>query len=652
MRKMFWCWGTIIILLPLAARAADEYVRQPLDDFEELSAWIKGDPTTDLTQREVGLAPNTEHVKQGKQSLAFMIRVDWSERPGVKYAKGWPMASRKLDPPQDWSAFDRVDFWLYTETEATLPEPALKCGFAHGAQKPVQWYPVSGIVPNQWQQHSILLTSDQDWTQVSGIYFYIAEAWYHDKDRVNFYFDDMRLAARKEPRLLDCSLCARVHPRGKQGEVHVALEGPPQGCKLHGEVQDLKGRRQSSFDRAPAAKRESFAVDLAGVPAGSHYLQLDVLNAAGKRVDRRRTFFRSLEPGTRCYLSLITFYTHDLKDETPERMQLLNDSAYAAVAMKLVGGYDTGPVPTVEELRPQIDMVKQNLKLDPWPWVFSNRFIGRPEDARGHSGLGQSSPDYFKRINILDLDNAAGARRDMLDLWRLAVKLAKEWQAPGIVMDLEAYNNYRAYSVKYVAEKRGESVAQVIAQCEQVGADLAKIIEQEYPQCIVWSLFSHTQRVHKLPGYDGPVYSTAGHITLGFLKYCKAHELPAKYLCGGETSPGYYNRNVEALKQKIARRDEAMAHLLEEFPDHFFLAGTISPYHDYKILTSWIKQRAGDDPELKTIADFEPMFRTLFEAYDWVWIYASSAAKTEPYKAENSKLYSEVLSRALEAAAK
>jgi len=46
------------------------------------------------------------------------------------------------------------------------------------------------------------------------------------------------------------------------------------------------------------------------------------------------------------------------------------------------------------------------------------------------------------------------------------------------------------------------------------------------------------------------------------------------------------------------------------------------------------------------------MFRTLFGAYDWVWIYASSAANTQPYDPERSREYSDVLRAALDQAAR
>jgi hypothetical protein len=41
-----------------------------------------------------------------------------------------------------------------------------------------------------------------------------------------------------------------------------------------------------------------------------------------------------------------------------------------------------------------------------------------------------------------------------------------------------------------------------------------------------------------------------------------------------------------------------------------------------------------------------------YRAYDWVWIYASSAAKTEPYNPKNNQMYSRVLRAALDASTK
>ena len=104
------------------------------------------------------------------------------------------------------------------------------------------------------------------------------------------------------------------------------------------------------------------------------------------------------------------------------------------------------------------------------------------------------------------------------------------------------------------------------------------------------------------------------------------------------------------LNRFIGARHRDVAAYLEQFPDHLFLGGTISPFHDYGIATSFIE--AGyKGSDFETIEDFEPMFKTLFDAYDYVWIYASSAAKTLPYNPANSQRYSRVLRRALDASA-
>jgi len=643
--------AALLLAAPALACAADEFTYAPLDDFEDASPWVKGDPNTDLTQKEVAIAPSTERVKQGKQSLAFMIRVDWTPKPGEQYPKGWPMMSRDFAEPQDWSAYDEVHFELYTQTEARLPaDRVLRCGVEHGGGplKDDEWYTLPGIRRNEWQLMRVPLDPRRKWDDVTGISFYIAEGWYQDGDRISFYLDDMRLAARKRPVLEGLDTTSRTLPRGSGIAVTAAIAGPPEGSTLRWSVSGTSSRGE----HAVRGRSVEFTIPSAGLSPGGHAVRLDLLDAHGEARSSQRRYVNVLEPGKRTYLSLITFYTSAWRDR-PEQLAVLNESAYAGVAIPLFSGYDTGPAPPYEETKAQAARVRKVLRIDPWPWVFSNQFVGQPEDASRHPSVASGPrPEYFARIRTLDLDNESGARADMLDRWRQAVRLAKEWGAPGIVLDLEAYNNYQAYDVGYVAGRRGETVAEVVRRCEAVGADLARMCEEEYPTCIVWSLFSRLEASQRRETEAGPVYSTAGHISLGFLKYAREHRVPCKYLCGGEVTPGYYNPNADALKHRIAQRDAEMADMLAAFPDHLVLAGTISPYHDHTILTDWIRRAAGDDPELKTIQDFGPVFRTLFDAYDWVWIYASSAARTEPYNPERSRQYSDVLRAALDESAR
>jgi len=212
---------------------------------------------------------------------------------------------------------------------------------------------------------------------------------------------------------------------------------------------------------------------------------MELIGPSGEVVDSREQFFNSLEPGKRSYLKLITFYTKPIGEATEEKFRVLNESAYAGGAIPLVGGYDTDPVPTFESFQPQAAMLRRVLTIDPWPWGSVNRFIGARPDGGGHASAHAKRPEYFFRVNGLDLDGRAGNRGDMSALWRHAVRLAKTWNSPGVMIDLEAYNNYRAYDTAWVASERGDSIEAMIVQCEKAGEDLARIIEEEYPRCVV-----------------------------------------------------------------------------------------------------------------------------------------------------------------------
>ncbi len=642
--------AALVIALPALGQQG-EFTTAPLDDFEDTSPWITGDPNTDLTQKDAAVTPSDKFVHEGAQSLAFMISVNWTEREGEKYAKGWPMLSRDFAPAQDWSAWDHVQFWLYTDTDIEIPfGRVLRCKPKIEGDEGPDWYTIPGIEAGKWQLVSMPLEAQFDWSAVTGFTFYVAEQWYHDGDRIDFYIDDMRLARRNWAIIQSATVSSRVFPRGAAPRVDVRVDGPPEGATVSCALTDEAGDAQHSQTVSLATRHAVFDLDVEGLGAGSHWTDLTLTDASGEVRDTRRQYFRSMEPGRRTYLSLITFYTPQLisvDEDALAKLRVLNDSAYAGVAVPLFGSYNTDPIPDLEDLAPQLDAVDEALDIDAWPWVSLNRMIGASDNGQGHAGAHAKDIEYFKRINMLDLSNEAGARADFLKMFRIAAQVAKRWGSPGLVIDHEAYNNYRAYNVAYVADKRGETVDEVIAGCEALGRDMARIIEEEYPACIVWTLFSRFDRTTPVAGRDTPVYPTPGYMSKGFLDYSKERGLPCKYLCGGEVSVGYYNRDREALRLKIAARDANLEGPLSQWPEHFFLAGTISPYHDHTILTSWIATRAGDDPALKTIEDFQPMFETLFDAYDWVWIYASSAGRTVPYNADNSARYSAVYEAAL-----
>ena len=637
--------------LAVGTVAAEPFAYTPLDDFEDVSPWVKGDPKTDLAQKDAAVAGSTEFVKQGRQSLTFMIRVNWTKRPNETYAKGWPMMRRTFATPRDWTDYDYVSFWLYTRTEAKLlQERVLRVGFpdASGKRKDLDWYTIPNIRPGMWQQVMVPMTLDVDWSQVQGISFYVAEQWYRDGDKIDFFIDDMQLVKRTVPVLADVAACSRILPRGKGVVLDTAIEGPWQGTWTRVTISGPAGRTPWTTTRPTAGKKQCLVLTVPGLLPGGHRARIELLNAERKVLDAREQTFRSLAAGKRCYLKLVTFYTKSVLECRADELNILNHSAYDGVAIRLRGSYDAEAVPEFARYAKQMRVIRQALTIDPWPWVSINRMVGAPADGSGHAHKHAGNLERFTSIRGMDFGNETGARADFLKTWRQAVRMAREWKSPGVMLDLEAYNNYRTYGVPYVATCRGESVDRVIAHCKTLGADMVDIVAEEYPGCIIWSLFSRLEFTESYQGRETPLFTVPGYITLGILEYAKARGVDLTYLCGGETTPGYCNRDVETLKRKIAKRDRDVAPILAEFPKRFFLAGTISPFHDYRITKNFI-QKGYANSHIRSLQDFQPMFQTLFTAYDWVWIYASSAAKTLPYDAKNNRLYSEVLKAALDA---
>ena len=71
--------GAVVVLAvgtTCAAASAEGIAFTKLDDFEDARPWLKGDPNTDLEQKDAAVAASRELVKEGKQSLAFMIQVN------------------------------------------------------------------------------------------------------------------------------------------------------------------------------------------------------------------------------------------------------------------------------------------------------------------------------------------------------------------------------------------------------------------------------------------------------------------------------------------------------------------------------------------------------------------------------------------------
>jgi hypothetical protein len=294
-------------------------------------------------------------------------------------------------------------------------------------------------------------------------------------------------------------------------------------------------------------------------------------------------------------------------------------SPYDGLAVSLADAYDTSPVFFLAPMEAQIARWKNSTAKDIWPWVYLNRMIGA-NDAEGNK---YSMVPYFQRFQGLDLDGKAGARNDFLENWRNALRLAKETGVPGIVCDLEFYNNYKAYDLAELSRMSSMPQEDLLIALRQLGAQMADIGATEYPGATLWFLFTGFTR----PDYrviDGkPYFFAATYIVDGLLDQIRRNHLPVRVLSGGEVGLGYCHSSVDDLRQAIEKRATAFAPLLRKYNGILELAGTMTLWSDRSAKKNWVAQGACGTSSAATVEDLIPYMELLFRSYRYNWLYGS-----------------------------
>jgi hypothetical protein len=317
------------------------------------------------------------------------------------------------------------------------------------------------------------------------------------------------------------------------------------------------------------------------------------------------------------YLLLVNTAMADQMDA--QKMGQFDRSPYDGLAVSFAGAYDTSPVLSVASMEAQIASWKKSTAKNIWPWVSLNRMIGA-NDAEGNQ---LTKVPYFQRFQGLDLDGKAGAQKVFLENWRNALRLARKTRVPGIVCDLEFYNNYKAYDVAELARMSSMPRADVVNALRQVGARMADISGEEYPGASIWLLFTGFTR----PEYrviDGqPYYLAATYIAEGLLDQIQKHHLPLRVLSGGEVGLGYCHNSVDDLRQAIEKRAADFAPLLQKYSGILELAGTMTLWSDRSAKKNWVAQGACGSSSAATVEDLVPYMELLFRSYRYNWLYGS-----------------------------
>jgi hypothetical protein len=324
------------------------------------------------------------------------------------------------------------------------------------------------------------------------------------------------------------------------------------------------------------------------------------------------------------------------------KMAQFERSPYDGLAVSFSDAYDASPATSLSAMRAQSDAWTKSSAKDIWPWVYLNRMIGANE-AQGNP---LTNVPYFQRFQGLDLDGKAGAQTDFLENWSNALRLARKSKVPGIVCDLEFYNNYKAYDLAELARMTSMSPQDALAALRKIGARMADIAGIEYPGATLWFLFTGFTRADYRVIDGRPYYLAATYIVEGLLDEIQVRHLPLHVLSGGEVGLGYCHTSVEDLRAAMAKRAAVFAPLLEKYRGILELAGTMTLWSDRSAKKNWVAQGACGASSAATVEDLIPYIELLFRTYRYNWLYGSPNGGYLAFEAASASRFDAAIARA------
>jgi len=322
------------------------------------------------------------------------------------------------------------------------------------------------------------------------------------------------------------------------------------------------------------------------------------------------------------HLMLVTFLTADLATLAPGTLNEFEKSPYNALAVPVISSYFTGSIPTLQNIQPKLAEIKARTSKDIWPWVFINRMVGMDPGQKNVN----AHTSYFQGIKGLDLEDRVGAQSDFLRAWRVALEVARELHAPGIVCDLELYNNPAAEDVFELARLTGKTAPEAIQLLQGLGTRLADITDEELPGGTVWFFFTGLHRPDFQVVDDRPYYRATSYVVLGMLMRIKQAGLRVSVISGGEIGLGYCHASIKQLQSDFEARLRAFRPHLEKYAGILFLGGTITLWRDASDKSDWLAQGSCAASPARNIEELKPYLRDLLRHYTYVWVYAAVAA--------------------------
>ncbi|HAY21598.1 MAG TPA: hypothetical protein DCY27_05430 [Desulfobacterales bacterium] len=310
--------------------------------------------------------------------------------------------------------------------------------------------------------------------------------------------------------------------------------------------------------------------------------------------------------------------------------------------MALIRHYEVQKINELN-IKQNIELLKNNSHKHIWPWVFFNRFIGYREEGKPASSLARK--DYFSNIKGIDVYNHAGALNDFYDIFRFSLKLARNLNTPGIVVDPEIYNSLKAYSVSYVASELNKPKDEVIRSLRNIGADLADITHQEYPEAILWFFFTGLGYPYTfLNPQDYGTLRTCSYIIQGLLDRAKERNYNFIVVSGGELGLGYCYKSLGDLVSRINSRNSACKNILSNY-HQLQLGGTIALWDNHLLKKGWFLKGKCGASRIYNLEGFQPLLKHLSQSYKYIYIYNSWGTGYNPFNLNSSIKYNSFLNQ-------
>ncbi len=201
----------LILMLIAATVAATVAGAQPAEPPMEALVLSDGDNDVQWNSAEATMEPDATHARSG-QAMRFHVDVN-HETGEPNYPIGWPRTYITVpEDVRDWSKWDFIDFWVYTETSReALPSTPLgfivRCPDKANSSSTT----LSDLRIGDWAHFRFPVADLPNPADCTGVQFYISESNYNHGDVLDFWIDDLALLRYAQPTIISAAPLNRVH---------------------------------------------------------------------------------------------------------------------------------------------------------------------------------------------------------------------------------------------------------------------------------------------------------------------------------------------------------------------------------------------------------------------------------------------------------